>query len=41
MRPSYSALGLRESVAAGMMPLRPWRDGLAEGLGRRPIPSTP
>ena len=41
VRPSYSALGLVESVAAGMTPLRPWRDGLAEALGQRPIPSTP
>ena len=31
-RPSYSALSSRLSTAAGLTPLRPWRDGLAEAL---------
>jgi dTDP-4-dehydrorhamnose reductase len=47
-RPSYSALSSRESAAAGMTPLRPWRAALVAALaasGRaaspdRPIPSS-
>jgi dTDP-4-dehydrorhamnose reductase len=31
-RPSYSALSSRLSTAAGLTPLRPWRDALAEAL---------
>jgi dTDP-4-dehydrorhamnose reductase len=31
-RPSYSALSSRESVAAGMTPLRPWRPALVAAL---------
>nr|WP_156685768.1 dTDP-4-dehydrorhamnose reductase [Mycobacterium sp. Marseille-P9652] len=31
-RPTYSALGSRESAAAGMTPLRPWRDALVAAL---------
>jgi dTDP-4-dehydrorhamnose reductase len=47
-RPSYSALGGRESAAAGLRPLRPWRPALVAALaasdsiaaGHRPLPST-
>ncbi|OBK48403.1 dTDP-4-dehydrorhamnose reductase [Mycobacterium sp. 1081908.1] len=43
-RPSYSALGSRESAAAGLTPLRPWRPALvaavAAAAGDRPLPST-
>jgi dTDP-4-dehydrorhamnose reductase len=35
-RPSYSALSGVQSAAAGLVPLRPWREGLAEAL-RAPI----
>jgi dTDP-4-dehydrorhamnose reductase len=31
-RPPYSALSSRRSAAAGVTPLRPWRDALAEAL---------
>ena len=31
-RPSYSALSARQSQEAGLSPLRPWRDALAEAL---------
>jgi dTDP-4-dehydrorhamnose reductase len=31
-RPTYSALGSRESAAAGMTPLRPWRTALVAAL---------
>ncbi|WP_099020372.1 dTDP-4-dehydrorhamnose reductase [Mycolicibacterium palauense] len=40
-RPAYSALGGEVSAAAGLTPLRPWRDALAEALRSRPLPSTP
>jgi dTDP-4-dehydrorhamnose reductase len=40
-RPRYSALSGRQSVAAGLTPLRPWRDALAAALGSRPLPSRP
>jgi dTDP-4-dehydrorhamnose reductase len=47
-RPSYSALGSRESAAVGLMPLRPWRAALVAALaasgsdtaGDRPLSST-
>lgn len=47
-RPSYSALGGRQSAAAGLTPLRPWRAALAAALAAsgsdaaagRPLPST-
>jgi dTDP-4-dehydrorhamnose reductase len=47
-RPAYSALGGRQSAAAGLAPLRPWRAALAAALRAsvsaastdRPIPST-
>jgi dTDP-4-dehydrorhamnose reductase len=43
-RPAYSALSGRQSRDAGLSPLRPWRDALAEALGAaaqaRPLPST-
>ena len=47
-RPSYSALGGRESAAAGLAPLRPWRAALVAALAvseggaapDRPLPST-
>ena len=47
-RPAYSALGGRESAAAGLTPLRPWRAALVAALAAsrgsavadRPIPST-
>lgn len=38
-RPVYSALSMAGSVRAGLSPLRPWRDALAEALSE-PIPST-
>jgi dTDP-4-dehydrorhamnose reductase len=31
-RPAYSALSARQSTAAGLTPLRPWRDALAAAL---------
>jgi dTDP-4-dehydrorhamnose reductase len=31
-RPAYSALSARQSAAAGLTPLRPWRDALAAAL---------
>ncbi|BBN49726.1 hypothetical protein JPH1_42010 [Mycobacterium avium subsp. hominissuis] len=47
-RPTYSALGSRESAAAGLRPLRPWRPALVAALANagspaaadRPLPST-
>ena len=33
-RPPYSALSGRSATAAGLTPLRPWRDALAEAIGR-------
>jgi dTDP-4-dehydrorhamnose reductase len=47
-RPTYSALSSRESAAAGLTPLRPWRPALVAALAAsrsdaaadRPIPST-
>ena len=47
-RPSYSALSGRQSAAAGLTPLRPWRAGLVAALAAsrsnaavdRPLPST-
>lgn len=41
-RPTYSALGSRESAAAGLTPLRPWRPALVAALAEadRPVPST-
>jgi dTDP-4-dehydrorhamnose reductase len=33
-RPVYSALSEVKSAAAGLTPLRPWRDALAEALGK-------
>lgn len=47
-RPSYSALSGRESAAAGLTPLRPWRSALVAALAAsgssagagRPLPST-
>ncbi|OBG78652.1 MULTISPECIES: dTDP-4-dehydrorhamnose reductase [unclassified Mycobacterium] len=48
-RPTYSALSGRESAAAGLRPLRPWRPALAAALNAaldgavaadRPLPST-
>jgi dTDP-4-dehydrorhamnose reductase len=47
-RPTYSALGGRQSAAAGLTPLRPWRAALVAALAAspnaaaadRPIPST-
>ena len=47
-RPSYSALSSRQSVAAGLTPLRPWRPALVAALAasrsnaaaNRPLPST-
>ena len=38
-RPTYSALGGRESAAAGLTPLRPWRAALVAALAA-PLPST-
>jgi dTDP-4-dehydrorhamnose reductase len=41
-RPPYSALSGRQSAAAGLTPLRPWREALAAALERRgPLTSTP
>ncbi len=41
-RPAYSALSGRQSAAAGLTPLRPWRDALAAAMKNdRPLPSTP
>jgi dTDP-4-dehydrorhamnose reductase len=43
-RPTYSALGARESATAGLAPLRPWRTALAAALsasGARPVPARP
>ena len=41
-RPAYSALSARRSTEAGLKPLRPWRDALAEALSSAgPLPSTP
>jgi dTDP-4-dehydrorhamnose reductase len=40
-RPAYSALGSRLSAAAGLTPLRPWRDALSETLAAGQLPSTP
>ena len=41
-RPGYSALSGRQSAAAGLTPLRPWRDALAAAMRNdRPLPSTP
>jgi dTDP-4-dehydrorhamnose reductase len=47
-RPTYSALSSRESAAAGLTPLRPWRPALVAALAAspsdvaadRPLPST-
>ncbi|OBH85252.1 dTDP-4-dehydrorhamnose reductase [Mycobacterium scrofulaceum] len=41
-RPTYSALSGRESAAAGLRPLRPWRPALVAALAAadRPLPST-
>lgn len=41
-RPTYSALGSKESAAAGLTPLRPWRPALVAALAAadRPVPST-
>lgn len=33
-RPAYSALGSRDSVAAGLVPPRPWSDALADAVAR-------
>lgn len=35
-RPTYSALGGRESAALGLTPLRPWRDALVAALAASP-----
>jgi dTDP-4-dehydrorhamnose reductase len=41
-RPRYSALSGRQSAAAGLSPLRPWRAALASALQTTgPLPSTP
>ncbi|MGV0786859.1 dTDP-4-dehydrorhamnose reductase [Mycolicibacterium sp. XJ2] len=44
-RPTYTALSGRRSADAGLTPLRPWREALADALSRYgrggPIPSTP
>lgn len=44
-RPRYSALSGRRSAEAGLTPLRPWRDALAEALAvsveQGPLTSTP
>ena len=40
-RPTYSALGSDQSAGAGLTPLRPWREALAEALADGPLPSTP
>ena len=38
-RPVYSALSGRQSAAAGLTPLRPWREALDTAMGQ--LPSTP
>ncbi|HEY7051638.1 MAG TPA: dTDP-4-dehydrorhamnose reductase [Mycobacterium sp.] len=38
-RPAYSALASRASTAAGLTPLRPWREGLAAALGEEALRS--
>ncbi len=38
-RPTYSALGSRESAAAGLTPLRPWRPALVAALAASPSPA--
>lgn len=44
-RPPYSALSGRRSAEAGLTPLRPWREALADALAAHrpdgPLPSTP
>jgi dTDP-4-dehydrorhamnose reductase len=44
-RPPYSALSGRKSAAAGLTPLRPWREALTSALtapgNQGPLPSTP
>jgi dTDP-4-dehydrorhamnose reductase len=41
-RPPYSALSGRRSAAAGLTPLRPWREALAAAVDSAgPLPSTP
>ena len=44
-RPVYSVLSMMDSTRAGLTPLRPWRDALAEALtappAERAIPSMP
>ena len=41
-RPPYSVLSEVKSAAAGLTPLRPWRDALAEAIAAAgPLPSTP
>lgn len=41
-RPSYSALSEVKSAAAGLTPLRPWREALAEAIAAAgPLASTP
>ena len=41
-RPLYSALASRQSAAAGLTALRPWREALAGALASAgPLPSTP
>ncbi|MGY4653177.1 dTDP-4-dehydrorhamnose reductase [Mycobacterium sp. URHB0021] len=41
-RPAYSALSGRQSAAAGLTPLRPWREALAAALSSAgPLTSTP
>ena len=41
-RPPYSALSGRQSAAAGLTPLRPWREALAAAIDfAGPLPSTP
>ena len=41
-RPAYSALSGRQSAAAGLTPLRPWREALAAALAAHdPLTSTP
>jgi dTDP-4-dehydrorhamnose reductase len=41
-RPPYSALSGRQSAAAGLTPLRPWREALAAAIDSAgPLPSTP
>ncbi|WP_240630920.1 dTDP-4-dehydrorhamnose reductase [Mycolicibacterium sp. GF69] len=45
LRPPYSALSGRRSVAAGLIPLRPWEEALRDALRAYrpggPLPSTP